>query len=325
MVVELEQIIALPVWEGVAITLILLSAILVAIRVWTNTTQLRNPGFDDGISILAVLFSTSTFAVNDVIIRAENDPSKSAYWQVKMGVVIVTLVQFALWTAKAPILLLYAKIFGIHKWLRYSSYAVLVAMALAYLGALINALVNCPLNNPNVTFEAQLRCNAGNVHTGIISGFTSIFVDAIIFVLPIPVIVKLNIATGKKIAIAAVFLSGIFGIVASIVSQYYKWLSWKGHTTDFTVTILALQIECGVVIMVGCAPALKAFWTLNFAKRMSSSTPSYKYSLSSLRSPKNSRMRRLWSQGSDRDVSRELTSAGSYTMTDTPQRDAQVV
>ncbi|KAK5628869.1 hypothetical protein RRF57_004584 [Xylaria bambusicola] len=64
MVVELEQIISLPVWEGVAITLILLSAICVALRVFINTTGLKKFGFDDGQSNFKV---QSVVAVSELV------------------------------------------------------------------------------------------------------------------------------------------------------------------------------------------------------------------------------------------------------------------
>ncbi|KAK5628868.1 hypothetical protein RRF57_004583 [Xylaria bambusicola] len=82
-------------------------------------------------------------------------------------------------------------------------------MSVAYLVGLSLAVSNCSLKDPHINFDAQLRCNAANTRTGIISGFTSIIVDAIIFLLPIPVIVNLNLPLSKKVVIGAVFLSGV--------------------------------------------------------------------------------------------------------------------
>ena len=58
--------------------------------------------------------------------------------------------------------------------------------------------------------------------------------DVIILVLPVPVILKLQMATPKKVGLSVVFLTGAFAIVASAVSLYYKWGSFKGTSTDLT-------------------------------------------------------------------------------------------
>ncbi|KAI1249226.1 hypothetical protein MGN70_008837 [Eutypa lata] len=117
--------------------------------------------------------------------------------------------QGTLWLSKAPIIFVYLRLFGIHKWLRYISWATLVVAALVYIAGLIFTLVKCPVDPNNATFPAYQDCAASNTLTGVISGFVSVVVDMIIFTLPIPIILRLKLEMSKKIALGLTFFSGI--------------------------------------------------------------------------------------------------------------------
>ncbi|KAM7190978.1 hypothetical protein V8F20_009516 [Naviculisporaceae sp. PSN 640] len=282
--------ISIETYDAVGITLIVISSAVVAVRCFVNyQTSRHRLGLEDYFSILGLVFLIATFAVNDVITRILTGPVQSIdlVELQKIAVVIIILVQGTLWFTKAPILLLYIKIFGINRWLRYVSWLTLGGAATVYIAGLIYTLVNCPIDPSKANFVAYQSCAHSNTLTGVISGFVSVVVDAIMFILPIPIILELKLERSKKIGLAVTFFWGILGIVASTVSLYYKWEALGGDATHFIVPIMCFTLEAIIAVIVGCAPAMKGFWSLYISKSSSvkgSQASSYKYRQSSSRS-----------------------------------------
>ena len=124
------------------------------------------------------------------------------------GLAITVIIAFELWTTKLPILLVYLRIFGIRKWLVYFCYTSIAVSGLAYLLAMTPTFMRCHPNSNSTLMDLQY-CVTGTTLTGVISGFIALAEDVMIFVLPIPLITGLRLARGKKIALGAVFFSGI--------------------------------------------------------------------------------------------------------------------
>jgi hypothetical protein len=141
---------------------------------------------------------------------------------------------FAIWTSKAPILLLYIRLFGIESWLKVSSYITLVVTFIIFFIGMVYVGVACTPGSKTLDGPFILNCTTKSSRIGVTLGTTSVIADVIILLLPIPVILKLQMATPKKIGLFIVFLTGIFAIVASAVSLNYKWGSFKGTSTDLT-------------------------------------------------------------------------------------------
>lgn len=93
------------------------------------------------------------------------------------------------------------------------SWLTLVVAAMIYIAGLIYTLVNCPVDASKATFVAYQSCAYSNTLTGVISGFVSVIVDAIMFILPIPIIISLNLERSKKIGLAVTFFSGILYVL----------------------------------------------------------------------------------------------------------------
>ncbi|KAI1390887.1 uncharacterized protein F4822DRAFT_394736 [Hypoxylon trugodes] len=310
--------------EGVGITLIVLATALVSARCFTNYSATNGKlTTDDYTSIVGLCFLIATFAVNDVLTRILTGPVESidlVYLQ-KLSVVIIILVQATLWFSKAPILFLYLKLFGIHRWLRYISWLTLLISAMVYIAGLIFTLVRCPIDPSNATFPAYQVCAHSNTLTGVISGFVSVVVDGIMFSLPIPIIIGLNLKLSKKIGLGLTFFSGILGIVASVVALYYKWQALYGNGTQFIVPVFCFTIEGAVAILVGCAPAVKTFWSRYVSRSKadksqgSASSYSFRGGSSSYKAGRVPRST-TW-EGSDEHINRATPS--SYIRMETPQ------
>ncbi|EMR64780.1 putative integral membrane protein [Eutypa lata UCREL1] len=211
--------ITLATYEGVGIPLIVIASAFVGTRCFMNYhTAHHKLGVDD--SFMQPVESLDLISV-----------------------VIIILVQGTLWLSKAPIIFVYLRLFGIHKWLRYISWATLVVAALVYIAGLIFTLVKCPVDPNNATFPAYQDCAASNTLTGVISGFVSVVVDMIIFTLPIPIILRLKLEMSKKIALGLTFFSGILGIFASVIALYFKWQALSGDGTQLVVPIFCLAAD----------------------------------------------------------------------------------
>ncbi|KAK5997950.1 hypothetical protein PT974_00318 [Cladobotryum mycophilum] len=251
--------------------LIVLCATFVAIRCFMSFRLFKRLLIDDYISIVGLIFVTVAFAMNDLIIRRFLDPTAPHPWLVKLAVVITVVIAFVLWTTKAPILVVYLKIFNVTRWLVYACYATLTLSGIAYICALSPTFMRCHPSSKSIPVEELLRCVSGTTLTGVISGYIALFQDVIILLLPMPSIYGLHLRLSKKLAIGAVFASGILAIAASIVSLYFKYRAHTGESENLARMLCAV-IEGTIAVMVGCAPSAKNFWKTFLSPRRYKST-----------------------------------------------------
>ncbi|OTA68816.1 hypothetical protein K449DRAFT_451256 [Hypoxylon sp. EC38] len=264
------------IFEGIGITLLLITTSFVSMRLLVSIRSFNKLDLGDSL-----LCTTASFATTDRALRV-----------------------LSLWTSKISIFFIYIKIFGVHKWLRYASWIAVVITGLS-----------CPMSQPERLNEWAADCIRGTIITGVAFGFLSIFTDAMILCLPIPVIYQLQLDLSKKIALSSVFFTGIMATVASIVSLYYKWASLNAWATEFSVPLLCNTIECSIATMAGCAPAVKAFWGIYISKREPTNTTSTPASKTGV-----SRLYGVYSSNSSKRNNGPADIEGSYMMIDHPER-----
>ncbi|KAK1141314.1 hypothetical protein N8T08_009221 [Aspergillus melleus] len=221
--------------------LIVTCAGFVGVRCAMNFRVYKRLLIADYVSMLGFAFVTIAFAMNHVIIQRFANPLGSLNWlnQVRfsfdiltcvwltseqVAVVITVIIAFELWTTKAPIMLVYVRIFGIKKWLEYVCYTSLAISGLAYICAMSPTFMRCDPNAKSATLEDLAYCTTAQ--------------DVLIFFLPMPLVYQLHLRPAKKLAVGAVFFSGILGIAASIASLYFKYRAYKGATSDTLSTML---------------------------------------------------------------------------------------
>lgn len=112
--------------------------------------------------------------------------------------------------AKVSLLLLYLRIFGLKKRVRYTIYFGLVFAFCLY-------WVNVPLSiyscSPRLDEEWDIqdlgsRCNKSRLF-GLFQGSLNVVLDLFIFILPIPVVMGLQMNARKRLAVLIVFLTGV--------------------------------------------------------------------------------------------------------------------
>ncbi|KAI1207434.1 uncharacterized protein F4807DRAFT_434567 [Annulohypoxylon truncatum] len=248
---------------GAGATLVTVASVFTIIRVASDKWHARRLYIDDHFSIVADIFLIATFATLYRLLKAAIDPTSSLYYVSQLQVAMVFLTGFSMWTAKAPVLLLYIRLFGLHKWMRLSCLATLAVMALVILiGDAYNAAKCMPqdITSPGY-IEYVTNCNRVGSTVGVICGFVGVFSDAVIFCLPLPILAKLHLPLAKKLGLSVVFLVGALAIVTSAVALKYKWDSLSGEATDIMLASTLSVIENTVVIIVGCVPATNALWS----------------------------------------------------------------
>jgi hypothetical protein len=115
----------------------------------------------------------------------------------------------ALWSAKAAILALYIRVFDSIRWMRISSYALIVFTGLFYMSNVVIAAAYClPRNGAPWDQTAFARCGSP-VKSAIVIGIFGVVADLIIFILPFPVISKLHLTQSKKFGLMIVFMAAL--------------------------------------------------------------------------------------------------------------------
>ncbi|KAL8917240.1 MAG: hypothetical protein Q9208_008079 [Pyrenodesmia sp. 3 TL-2023] len=102
---------------------------------------------------------------------------------------------------------------------------------------------------------------ASSVPLSVAQGAVNVASDIYIFLLPIPGVLQLQLPLKKKVGICAIFGTGIFACLASIMGLYYRTkLNRHSDLTWRLVDILIwVVVEMTVGVMCGCMPAFAGF------------------------------------------------------------------
>ena len=111
---------------------------------------------------------------------------------------------------KTAILLLYLQIFSAHRTIRIIAYVGIVVTALTHWTTVpLELAYGCP--TPGTTWTDLLTDGkpAKLIYYGPVQGSLAVIIDICIFVLPLPVLWKLNMTLRKRIALCAVFFTAL--------------------------------------------------------------------------------------------------------------------
>ena len=112
-----------------------------------------------------------------------------------------------MWASKAAIIALYLRIFGSVRWLRLTSYGLLVFTFLFYWSNVVIAAAFCiPEKGAPWNATALQKCGRP-VTTVVLNGVFGVAADIVLFAMPLPIILKLQLGR-KKTGLTVVFLLG---------------------------------------------------------------------------------------------------------------------
>lgn len=114
-----------------------------------------------------------------------------------------------IWAAKAAILALYVRLFGTIRWLRLSSYGLIVFMFLFYWSMVVISSVYCT-PKPGAPWNAVVfaRCETPMALNVVVVGVLDVATDLVLYILPFPIINNLQLTKRRRIGLRAVFLVG---------------------------------------------------------------------------------------------------------------------
>ncbi|CAH0051929.1 unnamed protein product [Clonostachys solani] len=250
---------------GAGIVLSVVSSGFVTARMTSNYLT-KSTGLDDAFAVLAVASLVISLALTYRLVGYLSDPAVDITGLITMSHVTNWFTPIAMWSSKVPVLLLYVRLFGIKRWLRYTCWILVVVTGLIFTAGAAYTSAICNTNGNPITPVFMLECSNAASHAGVALGTVAIVTDVIIFVLPLPIIVKLKMSARRKGGLFLVFFTGLLpggpadkkpsGIIASAISTYYKYSSLNGSSVGMTNSMITTLVECTVAIMVGCVPAI---------------------------------------------------------------------
>ncbi|KAL8778242.1 MAG: hypothetical protein Q9194_002114 [Teloschistes cf. exilis] len=212
-----------PVVIGVGLTMIITSGFFMILRLYTNIRNTGKLGADDFTQQM--------------------------------------LIGPTIWAAKAAILALYIRVFGPVRWLRITSYGLIIFMFLFYWSNVAIAGAYCIPRNGS-PWNATTFAKCAEPALDIVVGILDVATDLVLYFLPFPVINKLQLAPRKLLGLRVVFLVGFIAVIGSTASLAYKVKVFRGNDSLWNGISVAITtfVEVHLTVIVSCAPALSSFW-----------------------------------------------------------------
>ncbi|KAH8722686.1 hypothetical protein GQ44DRAFT_774714 [Phaeosphaeriaceae sp. PMI808] len=257
--------------QGVGITLASITFIFLAIRLRTYIKLNRALFLDDVFLIIAygmALSYTVEASTLGRLCRHTWDTPVSEINPDYLKKLFATSIVYGpmFFFAKVAILVLYYRAFKPKAWIRWSCWILAVVFFGVYWQTVPQTFMYCmPHNGKPWDIAVLQNCNHLK-YPGLVHGAMNVAADVIMVLLPLPVIVKLQMPLSKKIALSAVFATGLLALICSILSVYYRVQISYGDDPVWSnaQSWIAIQAEIYAAICVACAPSLAKGTTFDF-------------------------------------------------------------
>lgn len=172
---------------------------------------------------------------------------------VYIGILVIT---------KISILLLYLRIFPstVSTWFRVNIWIVIGLCSAYCLAMWFSILFECdPIGYNWTRWDGEHEGSCINARALIYSSSTiNIVLDLMVFFLPFPKLMKLEVSGRKKIGICLTFVLGLFVTICSAVRLQYlvRWGDSKNPTWDYNPIAIWSAVEGNVSIICCCLPAM---------------------------------------------------------------------
>ncbi|ROT37822.1 hypothetical protein SODALDRAFT_324317 [Sodiomyces alkalinus F11] len=222
---------------GISLGSIALLLIVLRLSVWY---RLKRPfGLDDGFVVIAFIIAagyTGVVCSTEAVSRHAWDTPLSAIDEVYLKCgrpeadqsvqkLFVTSLLYGpmLFFSKVSILILYHRMFRPERWFRICLYITLAILFGAYWMTVPLCFYYCMPHNGEA-WDLSILPKCSHLATpGLVQAGVNIAADIAIFVLPLPIVLKLQLPTSKKIGIAAIFATGFFALTV-----YYRVMIIEG-------------------------------------------------------------------------------------------------
>ncbi|KAJ5092169.1 hypothetical protein NUU61_007039 [Penicillium alfredii] len=253
-------------------TLAAVQIILVALRFYTRHVQRMRYGLDDYLLLLALMGSLARSAIYIMLAKSAGLGYHIDYMAqmpekletIRKGIFAIQILDypFGVTPAKMALILFYVRIFPVRKFqiFAYIVGSVVVALGVAVLFETIFQCRPIPYN-----WDKTISGGSCVEHTDIYRYVSPVNVvtGVLILVMPMPLVWRLHIPRGQKIALTVVFLLGGLGTVASILRMAVYLVQIKAAMNDptwYSVELGILTVLEGALLII--AACLVGIWPL---------------------------------------------------------------
>ncbi|KAI1457885.1 hypothetical protein F4805DRAFT_457328 [Annulohypoxylon moriforme] len=255
---------------GVTIPTTLVATIFVLARLYTN---IRKPQWSDllvTIGLLANIGTQISMIMNTQYFRhgwhlplcwINGHYQQAIYlWSI--------LANVSLPCSKLATLLLYLQIFTVSRAMRIAIYIGMAAVTALYMTAII-ATSYFAVPHAGETWDSVIAKSASghffSQYWGVASASASLVIDLFLFILPLPILWKLNLSSRRKLQISGVFSVGLLAVAAGIISLIFRVFSIngspQGRDVSYTAAVVSilLLIDMNASLVIPCSTAFAKF------------------------------------------------------------------
>ncbi|PVI00359.1 hypothetical protein DM02DRAFT_655563 [Periconia macrospinosa] len=159
----------------------------------------------------------------------------------------------SLWAVKFALVIFYKRLAAVGSRLSMIYNVALGGLAATYLVIFFDILFQCYPYDKRWSTDPKYQCDpkAAKINYWI-TIFFNIFSDAIIMILPIAMVSRLQMKLKQKLGVASMFALGFFVIISSIVRAYYS------HRNETMLTCTVSMVESAIALIIACLPALRS-------------------------------------------------------------------
>ncbi|KAF2768950.1 hypothetical protein EJ03DRAFT_252163, partial [Teratosphaeria nubilosa] len=241
----------------------------VILRLLTRLRIVKNPGLDDILITIAMIFDIGLAVCTGVEVRhgmgrpIASLSSEDLLITFKSLYCSIIIYNVAMCFTKFSILVQYLRIFTTSKPFAIAVRLTMTAVALYEIWSIVSSIIFCwPIQAFWDHSIQNARCLSKEA-VWFANAACNIFTDLAIAVIPIPVIGTLQLAKRTKIVLTIVFALGGFTCVVSIlrIESLYAVSTAKDQTMHNGQTALWSMLEIQTGIMCSCLPTLKGLIT----------------------------------------------------------------
>ncbi|KAH9828059.1 integral membrane protein [Teratosphaeria destructans] len=267
---------------GMTIAFTSLALTTVILRLLTRLRIVKNPGLDDILITIAMIFDIGLAVCTGIEVRngmgrpiasLSNEDLIITFKSLYASIIVYNV---ALCFTKFSILVQYLRIFTTSKPFAIAVRLTMTAVALYEIWSIISSIIFCwPIEAFWDHSIQNARCLSKEA-VWFANAACNIVTDIAIAIIPIPVISTLQLAKRTKIVLTIVFALGGFTCVVSIlrIESLYAVSTAKDQTKANGQTALWSMLEIQTGIMCSCLPTLKGLITKVMPQLFTSDTES---------------------------------------------------
>ncbi|KAF7171688.1 hypothetical protein CNMCM5623_004002 [Aspergillus felis] len=240
----------------IAVTTVTLTwAVLFTVaRLYTNFRKLH---WADGFVVIALALS----ATYNGLVLASQFLLHEIYRRIlyAQGVLLGPVIFFA----KSSIFLLCRQIFTIQKTMKYAiRFGLFFTFVLYWPGVGLESYFAAPHIGESWEDLLVNKRPERLIYWGIVQGTLSVVLDIYIFILPLPLLSKLQLPRKKRWQLLIIFSTAMMGIVASVIALVFRVRLLTTSDTTFTQSALfiCVNVENNIAIIVSSMPFFATFF-----------------------------------------------------------------